>query len=140
MLSPESRVEAAGMPLLYHPHVLVPRPGGGSSAGGGFFARAESRKERLAVRKDLATDSEFVAIAQSLLAENRAAAQWAEVECDDWVQTRSYQGGFDATEMAFTFCWRDDEHGEWLFQVPLEELAKLGAGGSRGVELRRAGG
>jgi hypothetical protein len=68
----------------------------------------------------------------------RDVQHWAGIESDDMFQTDSYCGGFDATEMAFTFSYYDSAGKEFWFQLTLEEVVAVANGANTEVELRPA--
>ena len=82
-------------------------------------------------------DSEFINICKSIIAENYTVDDWAEHEADDWFQTAKYCGGFDATEMEFTFSvWIDGE--EYWFQISLDDVSLVLSGELMDTEIRLA--
>lgn len=50
-----------------------------------------------------AVDDELRTICREIQQDNRTVAERAEIEATDWFQTAHYCGGFDATDMQFTF-------------------------------------
>ncbi len=65
--------------------------------------------------------------------------EWAEIEADDWFQSESYCGGFDAEEMAFTFSFYDRSGKEFWFQFPLQVVQKALNSKEFFFDLRSAG-
>lgn len=83
-------------------------------------------------------DPDLVAIAREIVALARSEAEWAEVASCDMFQRGAYCGGFEATEMAFTFSfWRDSGDEVWL-QASLAEVAAIASGELLDVEARPA--
>lgn len=66
-------------------------------------------------------NSDFKAICQTIMKEDKSLEQWALIESDDMFEKGKYVGGFDATEMEFCFSVREDGNEYW-FQISLEEV------------------
>lgn len=80
---------------------------------------------------------EFVAICQSILDRQLDEEEWARVESDDEFQSERFVGGFDATEMAFSFSSYDSVGGESWFQLNLSQIAQVVHGDLTTVSSRR---
>jgi hypothetical protein len=61
-----------------------------------------------------AIDDELRNICREIQRDNRTVAEWTEIESCDWFQTAHYCGGFDATEMEFTFSITLDSTECWV--------------------------
>ena len=70
----------------------------------------------------LQIDEEMRGHLREILAENRSEASWAQTQACDWFQSTQYCGGFEDTEMAFTFSHYDANGVEYWFQFSLSEL------------------
>ena len=81
--------------------------------------------------------SEFIEIAKSICTENKAIDQWKEIESSDMFQKGIYIGGFDATEMQFTFSLYEDGREFW-FQLPLGSVCDVAKGIQTTIEIRPA--
>ena len=79
---------------------------------------------------------ELLAIFQEISNENKSEYEWALIEADDMFQTEHFAGGFDATEMAFCFSFRDLDGKEYWFQSTSDEVAEILARGEGVVEAR----
>jgi len=77
-------------------------------------------------------------IARSITAVSKTEAEWAEVESDDMFQVGAYVGGFDATEMEFTFSYTSDDGNELWFQLPLRDIEAIASGELSNVDARPA--
>ena len=86
----------------------------------------------------LGPDAEFVGICHRVAHEGWTDDDWAERESDDWFQTASFCGGYDADERAFCFSYYDASGMEWWFQVSLPDALMISAGEDVVIELRRA--
>lgn len=53
-------------------------------------------------------------------------------------QSASFQGGFDATEDAFTFSYWDETKREWWFQLTAEEVRLIYEGTLKSIHIRLA--
>ena len=84
-----------------------------------------------------AVDLDLVEICRAIVAANRTAAEWAEVEADDIFQCGMYSGGYDATEDAFCFSCRCTT-GELWFQLSLSEVFEVVQGTRTKVSARPA--
>lgn len=71
--------------------------------------------------------SEFKEICEKIVSENLSETEWSAIENDDMFQSTSFEGGFDATENAFTFSYFTNNKEYW-FQLRLEEVKKIYAG------------
>jgi len=69
-------------------------------------------------------EEEFYEICKEIIAENKSIEEWAEIESDDQFQSAIYEGGFDATEMAFCFSVYIEKQEYW-FQLPLTQILQL---------------
>jgi len=69
-------------------------------------------------------DNELLGICRQILRGNKTAMEWSEIESDDMFQTETYEGGFDATEMAFCFSVYKDKIEYW-FQLSLNEIKNI---------------
>ncbi len=81
--------------------------------------------------------SELVEIAKAIIAENKTLEQWKEAESSDMFQNGNYSGGFDATEMQFTFSVYQDNREFW-FQLSLGDVHDLAEGLLTTVDVRSA--
>jgi hypothetical protein len=88
---------------------------------------------------ELIPDAEFIAVCRQIVDHGWADEDWAERESDDWFQTPSFCGGYDADERAFCFSYYDASGSEWWFQVRLLEALGISAGERLVIELTRAG-
>lgn len=70
---------------------------------------------------------DFLTLARKILAENKTISEWALLESDDMFQSGKYVGGFDGTEMEFTFSVYEDDEEYW-FQLSLEEISEVISG------------
>jgi hypothetical protein len=69
-------------------------------------------------------NSDFKEICKKIVDRELSETQWSEVESDDMFQSDSFEGGFDATENAFTFSYYTSEKEYW-FQLTLEDILKV---------------
>jgi hypothetical protein len=69
-------------------------------------------------------NSEFYEICKQIVSENKNSSEWAAIESDDMFQSGMYEGGFDATEMEFTFSVYLDDNEYW-FQLSLDDVYKI---------------
>ena len=82
-------------------------------------------------------DDEFRNICRDIQSQGFSISDWAAHEADDWFQTAYYCGGFDATEMEFTFSvWID--RTEYWFQLPLDVAGKIASGQEVEIQIRLA--
>lgn len=70
---------------------------------------------------------EFKEICKEIVSENLSETEWSAIESDDMFQSSSFEGGFDATENAFTFSFFTNNKEYW-FQLSLEEVQKIYGG------------
>ena len=87
----------------------------------------------------LAVTADLVAICREILAQEYGPEEWAEVESDDMFQRGPFEGGYDATEEAFTFSYRDPGGGELWFQFTLAEAPRIVSGEITRLAARPAG-
>ncbi len=76
----------------------------------------------------ISVDIEFKEICLIIIRENKSELEWSKVESDDMFQSKSYTGGFDATEMAFCFSYYDKKRNEYWFQLTLNEIKEICSG------------
>ena len=74
------------------------------------------------------TGRELKTICKEIVSFDKNIEEWAEIEASDMFQGDSFSGGFDATEMEFTFSYYDELSREWWFQLPLVAIKKIAAG------------
>lgn len=67
---------------------------------------------------------DFYAICNLILEENKTIEEWAEIESSNMFQEGIYVGGFDGTEMEFTFSVKISGKEYW-FQLPLTDISKI---------------
>jgi len=84
-------------------------------------------------------DDEFKKICATIIQESLSPEQWAEIESDDMFNAESYQGGYDADEVAFCFSYWNRQGKEYWFQVTLNEVHDIVAGRCESLEIRPAG-
>jgi hypothetical protein len=84
----------------------------------------------------LQINQEFRKICEEIIAEKRGETDWAEIESDDMFQTKSFCGGFDATEMAFCFSYYDDKRKEYWFQLSLDVVKEIVDNKKNEIEIR----
>ena len=84
---------------------------------------------------EYAIDDELRTICRELERDERTLEAWADVESSDWFQTAHYCGGFDATEMAFTFTFRRDD-ADYCFSLILEQAFGVAAGRITSISLQ----
>jgi hypothetical protein len=87
---------------------------------------------------EISLTGEFRQLCSEIVAQGRTADEWGAVESSDMFQTTNYVGGFDATEMEFTFSYYDAEGREFWFQVPLEDVSEIADGRKTTVRGRPA--
>ncbi len=78
---------------------------------------------------------DFIEIAKEIQAEGKSEEAWAEIESSDMFQKGDYVGGFDATEMEFTFSVYEDGKEYW-FQLSLSSLHDVASGKLALIEIR----
>lgn len=69
-------------------------------------------------------DREFREICDKIISRNLNENEWAEIESSGEFQTKSYCGGFDATEREFCFSFYDKNQEYW-FQLSLNEIKRI---------------
>ena len=82
-------------------------------------------------------NQEFKEICIQILAENKSEKEWYEIESSDMFQTANYCGGFDGTEMEFTFSYYNEKKEEYWFQLSLKNIASLVSGELKKIEMRK---
>ena len=83
-------------------------------------------------------DDNLITLCRQILSEGRAESEWVDHESDDSFQHGTYEGGFDATEMAFCFSLRAAGEEFW-FQITLSEVSQITAGEKVSISVRWAG-
>lgn len=86
----------------------------------------------------IAVDEEMKRHLGKILSENKSAQEWAEVASSDQFQSQNYCGGFDETEMEFTFSFYNDDRTEYWFQFPLSAVQSAISSPSFSFEARLA--
>lgn len=87
---------------------------------------------------DLPVPEEFRAMCTGIVAEEKDAQAWAEIESDDMFQSPSFVGGYDADEEAFCFSYYGDAGVEYWFQLTLEEVRLVADGTLNLLDVRPA--
>lgn len=70
---------------------------------------------------------EFKGVCEKIVNQRKSPEEWAKIESDDMFQGKGYEGGFDATEMAFCFSIYKDDKEYWL-QLSLDEVKSIADG------------
>ena len=81
--------------------------------------------------------NDFISICRKIISENRTSEEWVLIESDDMFQEGSYTGGFDSTEMEFTFSFFEVENEYW-FQIPLGDIFDVVEGKRKEVDAIEA--
>lgn len=84
----------------------------------------------------LPVDDDLRTMCGQILREGKDAAGWSEIESDDFYQTDTIHGGFDALEQAFTFSYYLPTGEEHWFQLTLGEVAEVARGDRTTVDAR----
>jgi hypothetical protein len=82
-------------------------------------------------------DESFISICRDILSEGKTIEEWALIESSDMFQTEKYIGGFDATEMEFTFSLYEDGREYW-FQMPLSNIEDVVNGRISNITISEA--
>lgn len=69
-------------------------------------------------------NKDFLSICYKILAEGKTLEEWVVIESDDQFHEGNYTGGFDSTEMEFTFSVMID-YNEYWFQMPLSAIEQV---------------
>jgi hypothetical protein len=81
-------------------------------------------------------DFELQLLLKKILDEKLSEEQWKQIESSDMFQSENYIGGFDATEMAFTFSFYSPNGREFWFQLTLDEILMIDRGEIKEIDLR----
>lgn len=87
----------------------------------------------------LLIQDEFLAICSEILSRKLSIKEWNLIESSDMFQTANYAGGFDGTEMEFTFSYYYKERYEFWFQIALVDINKIVNGSIAELDLRPVG-
>lgn len=87
---------------------------------------------------EIPIQEELKNICRTILGEGKSEEEWSDIESDDMFHQGSYSGGFDATERAFCFSFRDKSGIEHWFQFTLSEAERIASGQSVRIEGRLA--
>ena len=68
---------------------------------------------------DLALDEEMAAHLKEIVRIGKSKNEWADIESCDQFQSDHYCGGFDASDMAFTFSFFAEDGREFWFYFDL---------------------
>lgn len=82
-------------------------------------------------------EKEFFLIVDQIIQENKSLDDWDEIASCDMFQEGNYVGGFESTEMEFTFSYYSNDNEYW-FQLSLDEMFKVKNGELRSVLVRPA--
>jgi hypothetical protein len=66
---------------------------------------------------------ELQEICKEIVRENLTEAEWSAIESDDLFQTKSFEGGFDASANEFVFSYYGDK--EYWFQLSIEKVKDI---------------
>ena len=86
---------------------------------------------------EVSLSKEFLEICAEIQRRGLSEDQWALLESCDMFQSKNYCGGFDATEMEFTFSYFEPGK-EWWFQFPLVRVEEVLSGVVTKFEARSA--
>lgn len=87
---------------------------------------------------ELTIMEEFQDICTQIVTENKSEQEWSEIESTDMFQTRSFLGGFDATDQVFSFSYFDEQKKEFWFYLTLEEVEEVAKGLKHSIQLHTA--
>ena len=87
---------------------------------------------------DLVIDDKFKKICKSIIDENKAESEWAEIESGDMFQDDPYNGGYDADEEAFCFSYYHPNGNEYWFQITIKEVNQILGGTLKILTLTEA--
>jgi hypothetical protein len=65
--------------------------------------------------------NELKTICNKIVETKLTELEWADHESDDWYQSSTYAGGYDADEKAFCFSYYKKDGTEYWFQFTLAE-------------------
>ena len=82
-------------------------------------------------------EKEFFLIVDQIIQENKSLDDWDAIASCDMFQEGNYVGGFESTEMEFTFSYYSNDDEYW-FQLSLDEMFKVKNGELRSVLVRPA--
>ena len=68
-------------------------------------------------------NEELKDICKEIVAENLSLEEWSHIESDDMFQTKTFEGGFDATAKEFVFSFFAEK--EYWFQLSLADVIKI---------------
>ena len=77
--------------------------------------------------------NDFIIICTQIISEDKTPEEWAIVESSEMFQEGDYVGGFDATEMEFTFSIYENGKEYW-FQLLLIVINDIAKGKKKEVE------
>jgi len=83
-------------------------------------------------------EGELLEICRGIVNRHMSEREWAARESDDIFQSKSYSGGFDATERAFCFSFYSGDGREYWFQLSLSEVEDVVRGLLAQIEMRPA--
>ena len=81
---------------------------------------------------------EFKTVCEEIVNQRKSLEEWAKIESDDMFQGKAYEGGLDATEMAFCFSIYENEREYWL-QLSLDEVKSIADGKVTQVDVKPPG-
>ncbi len=81
-------------------------------------------------------NEELKTICSQIFEKGLTLAQWAEIESDDMFQTKTFEGGFDATEKEFVFAHFAEK--EYWFQLSIEQVSDINKGSVMKIIARLA--
>ena len=81
-------------------------------------------------------NEELKEICKQIIEQDKSIDEWAEIESDDLFQTKSFEGGYDATEKEFVFCYYADT--VYWFQISLDQVHNIHNGEIQKIEGTRA--
>lgn len=86
----------------------------------------------------ITVNKDFLSICKNILEQKLKEEEWAKLESDDMFQEGSFEGGYDADEIAFCFSYYDNNGEEYWFQLTLDEIEKVAYGEMIDFEGRSA--
>lgn len=84
----------------------------------------------------LLIQEEFLGICNEILDRKISLEDWKSIESDDLFQSTNFKGGFDATEMEFTFSYYNLKAEEFWFQISLDDIHRVVQGFIAELDLR----
>ena len=88
--------------------------------------------------QQIEVDDHLRLICREIVAADKTAVEWEQIESDDMFSAGPFEGGYDATEQEFLFSYYAPDGTEYWFGFDLEIASTIASGVQYFIDMRKA--